>query len=243
MNIKGGYTTYGQDIGILMMDTVFPRLVGDIGNARSFSVPVRYHVVRDVNGATLTGQNAHKELLKPFVRAAQELEATGCRAITTSCSFLGGFQQALAQSVNIPVFTSTLLLAPMLHAMLKTDRKIGILSECPKLLGEEAFRQAGWSAADIPVCVSGPAPGSEFSRLVIGDNTEGNVELLRACIAEMTGRHMQENPDTGALLLECTNFAPFTRMIAKIAGVPVFGINQLIEYMDACINPREYDNG
>ena len=43
--LKGGYTTYGQDIGILMMRTVFPRLPGDIGNARSFRVPVRYRIV------------------------------------------------------------------------------------------------------------------------------------------------------------------------------------------------------
>ena len=86
--LKGGYTTYGQDIGILMMRTVFPRLPGDIGNARSFRVPVRYRIV-DVDPLNLTEKNADSQLIRPFIEAAQELEREGCRAITTSCSFLG----------------------------------------------------------------------------------------------------------------------------------------------------------
>lgn len=36
MKIIGGYTNYGQDIGILMLDTRFPRIIGDIGNANTF---------------------------------------------------------------------------------------------------------------------------------------------------------------------------------------------------------------
>ena len=35
MLLKGGYTNYGQDIGVLMLDTKFPRIPGDIGNART----------------------------------------------------------------------------------------------------------------------------------------------------------------------------------------------------------------
>ena len=94
-SIKGGYTNYGQDIGILMMHTVFPRLIGDIGNARTFSIPVRYCIV-DVDPLNMTEKNADERLLQPFIRAAQQLEAEGCKAITTSCGFLGSFQQQLA---------------------------------------------------------------------------------------------------------------------------------------------------
>ena len=175
--MKGGYTTYGQDIGILMMQTVFPRLRGDIGNARSFQVPVRYYVVPSIDGAQLNSKNARETLLLPFIRAAKELEADGCKAITTSCSFLAGFQRELADSVSIPVFTSTLLLAPMLHTMLNRKKRIGILTECPDMITEDYFEQAGWSSKDISVCISGMAPGSAFSELIIGDNPEGSLSL------------------------------------------------------------------
>lgn len=45
MRLKGGFTNYGQDIGILMLDTIFPRIPGDIGNAKSYDFPVRYGVL------------------------------------------------------------------------------------------------------------------------------------------------------------------------------------------------------
>ncbi|HWP51742.1 MAG TPA: aspartate/glutamate racemase family protein [Clostridia bacterium] len=242
MNIKGGYTNYGQDIGILMMPTVFPRLLGDIGNARTFKIPVRYRIVQNVEGANLNIYNAQERLLMPFIRAAQSLEQEGCKAITTSCSFLSGFQRQLSDAVNIPVFTSTLLMAPMVHTMLNRRRKIAILTINPKLMTEEYFNQSGWSSKDIPVCVSGLTESSEFSKLIIGDFLEGDVEKLKASVLELTQRHMAEYPDTGAILLECPNYAPFASLIQKAAGVPVFGINQLIEFIDACVNAPEYSD-
>lgn len=242
MNIKGGYTNYGQDIGILMMPTIFPRLLGDIGNARTFNVPVRYCIVQNVEGANLNVHNAQERLLMPFIRAAQSLEQEGCKAITTSCSFLSGFQRQLADAVNIPVFTSTLLLAPMVHTMLNHKKKIGILTISPELMTEEYFNQSGWSSRDIPVCVSGLPENSEFSKLIIGDFLEGDLEKLEACVLELTERHMVEHPDTGAILLECSNYAPFARLIQKASGVPVFGINQLIEFIDTCVNAPSYNN-
>lgn len=242
MNIKGGYTNYGQDIGILMMPTIFPRLLGDIGNARTFNVPIRYRIVQNVEGANLSVHNAQERLLMPFIRAAQSLEQEGCKAITTSCSFLSGFQRQLADAVNIPVFTSTLLLAPMVHTMLNHKKKIGILTISPELMTEEYFNQSGWSSKDIPVCVSGLPENSEFSKLIIGDFLEGDLEKLETCVLELTERHMIAHPDTGAILLECSNYAPFARLIQKASGVPVFGINQLIEFIDACVNAPSYNN-
>jgi hypothetical protein len=35
MLVKGGFTNYGQKIGILMLETTFPRIPGDIGNVVS----------------------------------------------------------------------------------------------------------------------------------------------------------------------------------------------------------------
>ena len=236
MNIRGGYTNYGQDIGILMMPTVFPRLLGDIGNARTFKAPVRYYVVNDVVGINLNEKNAEEKLLQPFILAAQALEAQGCKAITTSCSFLGGFQRKLADAVKIPVFTTPLILVPMLHTMLNGKLEIGIFTTDNNLMTEEYFNQAGWSSKDIQVCVSGLPAESEFSKLFIQDSPEGNMEALEKCVQELTEQHMKAHPGTGAIVLECTNYAPFANTIHRIAGVPVFGLNQLVEFMDAGVH-------
>ena len=42
---KGGKTVYGGTVGVCMLDTRFPRIPGDIANARTWSVPVHYRVV------------------------------------------------------------------------------------------------------------------------------------------------------------------------------------------------------
>ena len=240
MIIKGGYTSYGQYIGILMMDTVFPRLVGDIGNARTYKIPVRYYTVKNVSTDNMNASNAKELLLQPFIDAAKQLEKDGCRAITTSCSFLTGFQKQLADAVNVPVFTNTLILAPFIRATLNSKLKIGILTEKADLIHDDYVNQLGWSMKDIPVSVTGMANDSPFSKLFIHDNLEEDLDVLESCIKEMTERHMKENPDTGAIILECTNFAPFTNLIQNISGVPVFGINQLLEYMDSCIYAPQY---
>ena len=46
MIVKGGYTNYGQEVGILMLDTFFPRIPGDMGNATTWPFPVLYRVVK-----------------------------------------------------------------------------------------------------------------------------------------------------------------------------------------------------
>lgn len=240
MKIVGGYTNYGQDIGILMLGTVFPRIVGDIGNANTFRTHVRYRTVRNITKGPITAKNIEKELLNPFIEAAQSLEAEGCKAITTSCNFLAGFQRQLADSVHIPVFTSTLMLVPMIHTMLNRDRKIAVFTENPSVITEEYFQPFGWSSKDIPVIVGGMPKDSPFSNLFIGDHREEDLITLKRCIEDMTKKHMQEHPDTGAIVLECANFAPFIGQIQEISGVPVFGLNQLLEYIESCINPPHY---
>ena len=43
--VRGGFNQYGFTVGILMLDTRFPRIHGDMGNATTFPFPVRYHRV------------------------------------------------------------------------------------------------------------------------------------------------------------------------------------------------------
>src|SRR4051794_28111584 len=98
----GGYTTYGHAIGILMLDTSFPRLPGDIGHAATFDFPVLYQVVEGAAPDRLILERDPR-LLSPFVEGARRLERSGVRAITSSCGFLALFQRELAEAVAVPV--------------------------------------------------------------------------------------------------------------------------------------------
>src|ERR671937_1867558 len=92
--VRGGLNQYGFTVGILMRDTRFPRIVGDMGNARTFPFPVRYHRVAGADPDRVVRRGAER-LLPAFVEGARALEAEGVGAITTNCGFLAKFQREL----------------------------------------------------------------------------------------------------------------------------------------------------
>ena len=89
-------------LGILMLDTRFPRPLGDIGNPASWPVPTVLRVVPDllprVAVQTAAGLRA-AGVLPAMLEAVRELEQAGCSAITTSCGFLVLLHRAGARSL------------------------------------------------------------------------------------------------------------------------------------------------
>lgn len=240
MIVRGGYTNYGQHIGVLMLDTFFPRIPGDIGNALSFEFPVRYKVVRGAAATKIMGDAPDEALLAPFIEAARELEAEGVRCITTSCGFLGPFQKQIAAAVKIPVLATALLQAPLIHAMLPPGQVIGIFTERARHMNRRHFEGAGWSPDWIPVQVQGMPDDATFpATFIIGRDTV-DTEVLRAEMLAMTEEFMRTCPNPGAILFECTNFCPFSADVAEASGLPVFDINTLINGVHAAISPPRY---
>ena len=239
-SLEGGKSSLEkQTLGILMLDTRFPRIPGDIGNPETFPFPIRKLRVEGASTKRVVVEG-DQALLEPFLTGAKELEKAGVGAITTSCGFLANFQKELASAVHIPVFTSAIMLVPLVRAMINPEQEIAIFTERAWNLTENHFLQAGFSSKDIPVVVSGMPEGSPFPELFIGNNLSEDREVLQSCMEELTRRHMAEHPNTGAIVFECTNFGPFSRYVQDIAKVPVFGINQLLEYIAACVDVRSY---
>jgi Asp/Glu/hydantoin racemase len=238
---RGGRTNYGQAIGILMLDTAFPRIPGDIGNATTFDFPVLY---RTVKGASPTGLILERDpaLLEPFVAGAVELEREGVRAITTSCGFLALFQRELADAVSIPVFSSALIQVPMVQQMLGRGRRVGILTANRAALTEEHFRGVGWSSETIPVHVVGLEEGELF--LSAHHHPEQHpvvdFERVEAEVVRGAQQMIDEAPDVGAIVLECTNLPQHAAAIQRTTGRPVFDIVTLTRLVHASVVQREY---
>ena len=96
--MRGGFNQYGFTVGILMLDTRFPRIPGDMGNAATFPFPVRYQRVPGADPDLVVRRGA-AGLLPAFVEGARALEREGVGAITTNCGFLVKYQRELAASV------------------------------------------------------------------------------------------------------------------------------------------------
>ena len=224
-------------IGIIMLDTTFPRIYGDIGNPDTFSFPVLYKTVEGATSRRVV-LDADKELLYPFIRTAKELESEGVRAITTSCGFLAMFQQEMNQAVSIPVYTSSLIQAHFVNQIIKQNQKIGILTAHSASLTTEHF--SGVGIANYPLAIWGMDGAEEFRSVFIEGKREVNVEKCRqeliAAAQELTTQH----PDIGSIILECTNMVPFTRDIQEAVMLPVFDVVSMINYVHSSLAQQNF---
>src|SRR5437867_1773366 len=145
--VRGGFNQYGVTVGILMLDTRFPRIPGDMGNAATFPFPVRYHRV----------SGADPDLV---VRRGAE----------------------------------------------------GLL---PAFVGMETEK--------------------EFTRVLLGDELELDVDAAREEHVRVARRLVSDYPDVGAIVLECTNMPPYTPDIQRETGLPVFDIVSLVTMVHAAL--------
>ena len=224
--VRGGFNQYGFTVGILMLDTRFPRIPGEMGNATTFPFPVRYHRVTGASPDLVVRKGA-EGLLSAFVDGAKALEREGVGAITTNCGFLVKYQREMAAAVRVPVFTSSLLLVPLVHRMLAPGRKVGLMTVNAASLGQEHLAGAG-IPADLPLAVAGMEGEKEFTRVMLNDELEMDVDLAREEHVRVARRLVAEHPDIGAIVLECTNMPPYTADIQRETGRPVFDITTLV---------------
>ncbi len=222
MIIDGGTNLSGIPIGILCLETYYGRPPGHIRNASTFQFPVMYRIVKGATAKRVVKQ-ADPELLEPFIEAAQELEREGVMAITGSCGFLALFQDKLADAVNIPVFTSSLIQIPLVHSMLRRNQLVGILTASKSTLTESHLSAVG--AGAVPVCLAGMDEQPEFCEVVIeARRSDLDLDRLGEEVLAVVDRMAEIHPEMGALVIECTDLPPFAHLIQQKIDIPVFDI-------------------
>ena len=234
--VFGNHTNYGEAIGILMLETYFPRIPGDIGNATTFPFPVRYYTVKGADGLNVA-KNFDRSVIPLFIEGAKELERQGVRAIVTSCGFSAVFHRELADAVNVPVFSSSLIQLGLVQAMLKTGQKIGVVTADAESLTEAHFRGVGMQ--DVPKEIIGmehTAFSSMFYEGVQSIDIEETSDIIRKRAAELVRKY----PEIGAIVLECTNMPPFAKAVQEETGLSVFDIVSLVKYGHSAVVQTEY---
>ncbi len=87
-------------LGILMLDTRFPRIEGDIGNPASFDFPVIFRTMKGIGSADAVAAHPDRPRVLAALRAnAEALAADGAVGLSTSCGFLALYQKELEAAV------------------------------------------------------------------------------------------------------------------------------------------------
>lgn len=216
-----------------MLDTRFPRPLGDIGHPDSFGVPVRRAFVRGawpsevVTGAATLRASG---LLEAFAREARDLERQGATAITTSCGFLVLLQRELQDAVSVPVVTSSLLQLPQLLAR---EPQVGVLTISAQHLGTEHLIAAGVVPERLnDVIVQGVDPSGEFARAILGNRDTLDLDKACADVVAAALALKARAPAVRTVVLECTNMPPYARAVRDATGF------KLRSLLDAFRPPR-----
>ncbi|MCB1740572.1 MAG: aspartate/glutamate racemase family protein [Gammaproteobacteria bacterium] len=237
----GGKTVHGANIGMLMLSTHFPRILGDAGHAGSWPFPLLYRVVEAATAQRVVAAGQTRvddSLLAPFVDAGRALVEMGADAITTSCGFLVLYQDRLQAALGVPVATSALLQIPMLQPLFGPRARIGVVTVSGSSLSAAHLRAAG-APADTPV--QGTEAGRELTRVLLGDEPDLDPRLACEDVVQAARSLKVGHPGLAAIVLECTNMVPYAAAVTRATGLPVYTIRSLICWLHSGIVPRRFD--
>ncbi|MGE8682817.1 MAG: aspartate/glutamate racemase family protein [Achromobacter marplatensis] len=207
-------------LGVLMLDTRFPRPPGDVGNRETYSragIPVRFVTVQGASPRKIV-QDADPSFLQPFLDAAVTLAAQGARLISTSCGFLARYQTVLQAAVPVPVVTSSLLQCRGLD-------RVGIVTFDAQSLSRPLL-----DAVDVPAdaVVEGIAPGCEMHARILANAPEMDLAEVERNVVDAARRLAARDSGLRNIVLECTNMPPYRDAVARATGLPVHDIETLL---------------
>ena len=82
------------------------------------------------------------------------------------------------------------------------------------------------------------SPGTFHGSLVYG--LEADTSVLERELVELARRTVREHPEVGALVLECTNFVPYSQAMRRAAGVPIFDLYTLVMWATLGLEGRDF---
>lgn len=238
-HVRGEQVSYGESIGILLLENYAPFIPGDTANATTYRYPVRY---KRVPGLSVKKIFAHDITMYEAVKqAAQDLKLEGVRAITGDCGFMALFQQRLADELNIPVFLSSLSQLPFMGLITGSSRTLGVITANSRALTDDVF---GW--AGVPdhlmglIRVKGLEDDSHFVSAVFDEEGTLDSDLVERAVVKRTLSLCEENPDLGAILLECSMLPPYGAAVQEATGLPVFDYVTMIDYVHSTVVKQRY---
>ncbi|MCK0149739.1 aspartate/glutamate racemase family protein [Marivita sp. S6314] len=222
-------------LGILMLDTSFPRIPGDVGNPDSFDFPVTY---RRVPGATPEAvvEGDSRRWIDAFIREGTALVQSGCTGLATTCGFLTLVRSDIATACGVPVASSSLEQIPLLATLLPQDRTVGILT-----ISRASLTGAHLAAAQVPqgVPIEG-MDGSHFATTILRNAPDLDIARARDEMITAAKRLCHDHPYVAAIVLECTNMPPYAADIARATGRPVYSILSYLNWFHNGLQPARY---
>lgn len=215
-------------LGILMLEGKMANVTGCMAGDETFP----YRTVRHVVAGARTPRTPDDAIaMLPLYREAAQQLSEGVDVITANCGLIALLQQELAEAVDVPVVTSSLVSVPTVARLIGPQRRIGILTFFRDAVGERNYVASGWSSSTIPVSVAG-VDGSE-AWLEFLETKEVAPDLRRRLGADLRGaidELLEREPTIGALVSECTMLPAVLDDIREDVPVPIFDLPTTLDW-------------
>lgn len=218
-------------LGILMLDTQFPRILGDAGNPDTYPMDVVIHIVENVSSLDVVNdQQMPPKILQQFIDAAQSLEQKGVSAITSTCGFLFKEQVQISNAVGVPVMVSSLSLYAEIKRDIGSDKIIILTASSTDLV---SLIHSSDEIEKDDVVIIGMENCNAFSQAILQDknnqSTDLDVEEITNFVKIQVVNSLNMNTDIGAVLIECGNLPPYISAIKTVTDLPVYSILDGVE--------------
>jgi Asp/Glu/hydantoin racemase len=240
-NVTGwdGRNVYGVTIGLVQMHVNLAMIPGNMSNATTFDFPILYRRMNANDVADVMAEEPTQNFTDAIVEAAQWLELQGVRAIMGNCGFFGSYQNAMKARINVPFFSSSLIMLPMMLHSMPGNKKIGVITaNGPNLIKTQAVENCGLSLDDKDkrIVIMGCEGGEEFSSAIMANTGVYNPVKVEQEIVAVAKQMLHENEDIGAILLECTELSPHAAAVQNAVRMPVWDYTTLTKWIHSgCI--------
>ena len=236
VKIPEGRAISGTSVGILVLDLGYPYLPGNVANASTYNFPVNFKILK---GSTIPQILSHdRSLLDMIIEGGRELEKDGARAVVGACGYFGYYQKEAAAALDVPVFLSSLLQISIIKQTLKPAQKVGVICAMYESLSKETLSACGVeNTSDLVIVGAQDLP--EFKN-ILNCTCHYNPAQLERELAELASKLTTDNPEVGAILLECSDMPPFSWAIQNATGLPVFDFITMINWIHSAVVQHPY---
>ena len=236
-NAIPGQVSYGESIGILLLDSSLPYIPGDVANATTYPFAVRFQKVEGFSAKRAF--NLDTAIYDDLLIATRNLAAAGVRAITGNCGFMAIHQRKLINDVNLPIFLSSLSQLSFINQLIPSSAKIAIVTSNSKSLTHAVLDKIGITyTANLKII--GMEKQEHFRQAVIvGDGTLDSDKLENEMF-NMTKTMVEEDAQIKAILLECSLLSPYGYIVREATGLPVFDYVTMINYVYSTVVKQKF---
>jgi hypothetical protein len=227
--------SYGHAVGVLLLEYRAPFIPGDVGNASSYQYPVLFKTVPGLTFEKVLSSDA--ELEERVIEAAQELQSAGVRGISSDCGFLINYQDAVRKRLKTPVFMSSLLQIPFVAATV--NGPIGVMVAAASGVGNRVLELAG-VRTETQVVIKGLEDQPHFKEAILEQGGTLNSDVIEKEVVGVAQRMVEEHPDMGAIIMECSLLPPYAKAVQQATQLPVFDFITMIDYFTAGAHRKAY---